>query len=107
MIARRILGLGVFVIAFGTGGTSEARTPLIRDPVSLNIGIVCSWNSACMAKQNSAMRKALRYVRRQDPPNWKIQQCNRNASRSRYRVDWVGYYNCIRNSRLIRRSARR
>ena len=89
------------------GSAAQGRTPLIRDPVRLNIGIVCSWNSACMSKQDKAMRSALGYVRRHDPPNWKIQQCNRNASRSRYRVDWIGYFNCIRNSKLKRRSARR
>jgi hypothetical protein len=86
---------------------AEARTPLLRDPVRLNIGILCSWNNNCMTKQTSAMRKALSFVKRTDPPNWKIQQCNRNASRSRYRVDWIGYYNCIRNSKLKRRPVRR
>lgn len=107
VFSRYMLGLGAAMAAIGIGDVADARTPLIRDPVRLNIGIVCSWNSACMAKQDSAMRKALNYVKRHDPPNWKIQQCNRNASRSRYRVDWIGYFNCIRNSKLARRSGRR
>ena len=78
-------------------GVAQARPPL-RNPSILNIGFVCRWNAHCMAKQEKAMKRALKYVRKQDPPNWKIQLCNRNASRGgSTRVDWVGYYNCIRN----------
>ena len=32
------------------------------------------------------------------------QLCNRNAGRGGYRVDWVGFEHCIRNSGLNRRS---
>ena len=99
------------LIAFGACATieaAEARPPLLNDPVRLNIGYVCGWQVACIDRQHSAMRKALNYVKRYDPPKWKIQQCNRNASRGRSRVDWIGYYNCIQNLGLKkRRSARR
>ena len=57
-----------------------------------------------MERQQSAMKKALRYVRKHDPEQWKLQLCNRNASRNRGRgrVDWIGFYNCIRNDKLRR-----
>jgi hypothetical protein len=80
-------------------GSADARPPLY-DPVLLNIGLVCQWNTHCMGKQQKAMKRALKYVRKTDPPAWRIQQCNRNASRKRQRVDWVGYENCIRNAVL-------
>jgi hypothetical protein len=77
----------------------DAR-PLIRDPVALNIGVNCQWNSRCMAQQRSAMKRALGYVSSQHPPQWRVQLCNRNAARGGYRVDWVGFDHCIRNSAL-------
>jgi hypothetical protein len=94
--------------AVAFGASADARPPLLNDPVRLNIGYVCGWQVACIDKQHSAMRKAMNYLKRYDPPNWKIQQCNRNASRGRSRVDWIGYYNCIQNMNLKkRRSVRR
>ncbi len=53
-----------------------------------------------MAVQKSAMKRALKYVRKEQPPTWRIQACNRNAARSRFRVDWVGFDNCVRNAAL-------
>ncbi|MCL6729969.1 hypothetical protein [Sphingomonas hankyongi] len=53
-----------------------------------------------MAQQQKAMNKALKYVRKHDLPAWRIHMCNRNAARTRYRVDWVGFENCIRNTAL-------
>jgi hypothetical protein len=77
----------------------EARAaPPLRDPISLNIGFVCQWQQRCIAVQKSAMKRALKYVRKEQPPAWRIQTCNRNAARSRFRVDWVGFDNCVRNA---------
>jgi hypothetical protein len=36
-------------------------------------------------------------VKTRKPPVWKIQVCNRNASRNGTRKDWVGFNRCIRN----------
>jgi hypothetical protein len=81
------------------GGRADARPPL-GDPVSLNIGINCQWQRACMKTQSKAMKRALKFVREAQPPAWRVQLCNRNAGRQRVRVDWVGFDNCIRNSTL-------
>ena len=94
-----------FAIAFGfllcTGSASSAANarPPLYDPVFLNIGFVCQWNARCMDLQQNAMKRALKYVRKKDPPSWRIHQCNRNASRKQ-RVDWIGYDHCIRNEAL-------
>ena len=76
------------------------NAPLIRNPVLLNIGFVCRWQSDCIRNQATAMKHSLKYVEKYDPPTWKIQQCNRNASRNGTRVDWVGFGNCVRNPTL-------
>ena len=89
--------------AVAFGAAADARTPMLNDPVRLNIGYVCGWQVACIDRQHAAMRKALSYVKRYDPPKWKIQQCNLNAARGRARVDWIGYYNCIQNLNLKKR----
>jgi hypothetical protein len=81
--------------------SARAGAPL-HNSVTLNIGINCQWRQACIARQQRAMRRALAYVRTKRPPSWKVHLCNRNAARSRYRVDWVGFDNCIRNTRLKR-----
>ena len=54
-----------------------------------------------MRSQQKAMKRALGYVKKADPPTWRIHLCNRNASRKRGRVDWVGFDNCIRNAVLV------
>lgn len=91
-----MLAVGIGVLA----STGQARPPL-RNPAVLNIGFVCRWNAHCMDKQEKAMKRALKYVRKANPPSWKIQVCNRNAARGgNTRVDWVGYDNCIRNPRV-------
>lgn len=74
--------------------------PPLRNPALLNIGFVCRWQSACIGKQNQAMRSSLGYVRTSKPPAWKVQLCNRNASRNGTRKDWVGFNRCIRNPRI-------
>jgi hypothetical protein len=73
---------------------------MLHDPVALNIGVNCQWNSGCMAKQRAAMKRALHYVDGHRPPRWRVELCNRNAARGGYRVDWVGFDNCIRNASL-------
>lgn len=80
---------------------AEARTkPPLRNPALLNIGFVCRWQERCIGRQERAMERALKYVRKNDPPAWKIQLCNRNAGRNGTRVDWVGFNNCVRNPAL-------
>jgi hypothetical protein len=79
---------------------APARTPPVSNPVFLNIGMMCRWEARCMKLQEGRMRHSLRYVRKSQPPTWKVQLCNRNAARRYGRVDWVGFHNCIRNSSL-------
>ena len=57
-----------------------------------------------MGSQLRAMDRALDYVSKRRPRPEAVQLCNRNAARKHYRVDWVGFDNCIRNWKL-RRSA--
>ena len=85
--------------ATAASGQSTARPPL-HNPVLLNVGMVCRWNARCMDRQEGAMKRALKYVRKKDPPTWRIQLCNRNARRGSQRVDWVGFDRCIRNKAL-------
>jgi hypothetical protein len=78
---------------------AQARVPLY-DSIGLNIGINCRWQQKCIRDQQHAMKRALGYVKRQQPPSWRVHLCNRNASRGRNRVDWTGFDNCIRNTAL-------
>jgi hypothetical protein len=78
---------------------ASARSPApLYDPVSLNIGLGCQWHPRCISDQKKAMNRALKYVRKKQPPAWRIHRCNSNASRRGFRVDWVGFDNCIRNA---------
>ena len=77
-----------------------ARTSALHDPVTLNIGVNCQWQSRCMAQQRGAMKRALAFVARNHPQQWRIQLCNRNANRGGNRVDWIGFDHCIRNPGL-------
>lgn len=80
---------------------AAAQTPgLLGDPVKLNIGLICQWQRRCMADQQRAMTKSLKYVAKYRPPQWRVQLCNRNAARGRYRVDWIGFDKCVRNESL-------
>jgi hypothetical protein len=81
-----------------------ARRPMLYDPVALNIGVNCQWQARCMERQRTAMKRALAYVANRKPAQWRMQLCNRNASRGGGRVDWVGFDHCIRNASLKRRS---
>ena len=40
-----------------------------------------------MSQQKGAMKRSLKLVRKYQPPTWRIEMCNRNAARSRYRVE--------------------
>ena len=99
-VVKPIIVAGALVLA-GAAAPAQAQTklPPLKDPVFLNIGFVCKWSTPCIERQQKAHRRALHYVKKYRPAAWKIQLCNRNASR-RGRVDWIGYYNCIRNRRL-------
>jgi hypothetical protein len=81
---------------------ADVRAPLY-DSVRLNIGLICRWERSCIAAQTSSMNRALSYVRAQRPAQARIHLCNRNASRGRFRTDWTGFDNCIRNAGLRRR----
>lgn len=81
-------------------GTAVPAAAPLYDPVSLNIGLACQWQERCISKQKSASKRALKYVRKYKPPTWRIHLCNRNASRMRGRVDWIGFDQCIRNEAL-------
>ena len=92
--------VAAMLLAWGSAALgAQARAPLY-DRTSLNIGINCRWERHCIAVQQRAMRRALEYVRTRHPPTSRIHLCNRNASRGPYRVDWVGFDNCIRNLAL-------
>lgn len=89
-----------FLLCAGAAAPAAQFRAPIYDPAALNIGINCQWQQRCMANQQRAKKRALNYVKSQQPPVWRIQMCNRNASRGRNRVDWVGFDNCIRNASL-------
>lgn len=93
-------GILIGIIALSSAGAGAQTRPPLRDPVTLNIGLSCQWQQRCIAQQQKAMKRALKYVKKKQPAAWRIQQCNRNASRKRYRIDWVGFDNCIRNASL-------
>ena len=93
------LRLGLIVGLVAAAGTAAEAKP-ITDPVALNIGLSCQWQQRCMSQQKKAMKRALKFVKKEQLPSWRIEMCNRNASKSRSRVDWVGFHNCVRNSAL-------
>ena len=102
---RGVLAAAAAVMAAAAMGSvsAEARSnspPPLYDPVFLNIGFVCRWEARCMDRQGDAMRRALKFVRKKNPPTWRVQLCNRNAGRRGQRVDWVGFDHCIRNQVL-------
>jgi hypothetical protein len=92
--------LAIALSAFASAALAAGRHPLLYDPVALNIGVNCQWQSHCMALQRAAMTRALSYVATRKPPRSQVQLCNRNARRGGNRVDWIGYENCIRNPKL-------
>jgi hypothetical protein len=98
-------GIAPLVLLAASFAVPAQSRPPIQDSVRLNIGINCRWERSCIAAQQRAMNAALSYVRNARPAAARIHVCNRNASRGRYRVDWIGFNNCIRNATLrIRRT---
>jgi hypothetical protein len=92
--------LAALLVALASAAiAAQARVPLY-DSVGLNIGLNCRWQQTCIGQQQRAMKRSLTFVKRQQPPLWRVHLCNRNASRGRNRVDWVGFNNCIRNAGL-------
>ncbi|MFL6759322.1 hypothetical protein [Sphingomonas sp.] len=85
--------------AIPLSATAERRA-VVHDPVVLNIGVTCQWQPRCIAQQRRAMTGALGFVARSRPSLWRLQLCNRNASRGGDRFDWVGFDHCIRNADL-------
>jgi hypothetical protein len=94
---RTIVAAALILLPTGSGALAG---PPLSDPVTLNIGFVCQWQQRCMAQQKGAMKRSLKFVRKYQPPVWRVEVCNHNAARNRYRVDWVGFENCIRNTAL-------
>jgi hypothetical protein len=88
------------LVLCSAGAGARPAPPPLYDPALLNIGMVCRWDSRCIDRQKHAMKQALKFVAKARPPAWRVQLCNRNATRGRLRVDWVGYDNCIRNAAL-------
>ena len=98
----------VAALAMTPSPAGAGERPLLYDPISLNIGVNCRWQPRCMSQQRSAMKRALYYVAKYRPAQWRVQQCNRNARRAGNRVDWSGFDHCIRNTTLtpVRRTRR-
>ena len=95
------------IIAAATAALScatplHARIAPVHNPILVKIGLICRWDNGCIGDQLQAMSAALDYVERKSPPTTRIHACNRNASRGRNRVDWIGFNNCIRNKRIGR-----
>jgi hypothetical protein len=94
---KRIMVAALLTVS---GAAAAPAAAPLYDPVSLNIGLACQWQERCISKQKSAHKRALKYVRKYKPPTWRIHLCNRNAARTRGRVDWIGFDKCIRNEAL-------
>ena len=94
---KRMIAAALLTVS--AAAAAPAAAPLY-EPVALNIGLSCQWQQHCIGKQERAMKRALKYVRKYEPPKWRIHLCNRNASRKRGRVDWIGFDHCIRNESL-------
>lgn len=92
----------IAALLLSSGSSAFAAAPLF-DSVRLNIGINCRWERKCIGSQTRAMDSALSYVKSRRPAQFLIHLCNRNAKRGPYRVDWIGFNNCIRNPRFKRR----
>ena len=96
-----LIAVAVAVAAGSAASSAGAKLPPLRDPVFLNIGFVCQWQDACITRQKRAMKKALSFTKKSDPPSWKVQLCNRRAVQRRSgRIDWISYNNCIRSPAL-------
>jgi hypothetical protein len=100
MLAALVAVAAAAALAPSPAVAKSSSAPPLYDAVFLNTGFVCRWETRCIERQRDSMKRALKYVRKRNPPTWRIQQCNRNAGRNRQRVDWVGFDHCIRNPAL-------
>jgi len=101
---RTIQYLVASILVVSAAGPASAKMIVrgqLADPVALNIGLICQWDEDCIYDHKVAMRKALKYVAKYKPPQWRVEQCNRNASRGKSRVDWIGFNQCVRNETLL------
>ena len=97
------LALAALMVAAAGSFAAEAQArakPPLRNPALLNIGFVCRWQPRCIKVQEKAMARSLKFMKKYPPAPWKVQLCNRNASRNGTRKDWVGFENCLRNAAL-------
>ena len=102
----KLASIAMAVVVAALHSSAEAKVPPLRDPVFLNIGFVCQWRDECMDRQRGAMKRALGYVKKYDPPDWKVQLCNRRAVQRRTgRIDWISFNNCVRNPKIVRTQA--
>jgi hypothetical protein len=92
----------IAALLFTGGSEASASLAPLFDSVRLNIGLNCRWEQRCIASQTRAMHSALGYVQAHHPSQSRIHLCNRNATRGRFRTDWIGFDNCIRNGSLKR-----
>lgn len=99
MAQRRLQMLALVALVVSAAASAQVRR---AHPVIQNIGTLCKWQKACIAKQQHSMQRALSYVAVNRPASWRVHLCNRNASRARNKVDWVGFDACIRNKKLKR-----
>ena len=97
---RPLLPLAAGAAAIVTLAAPAFSRPPLADPVVLNIGLNCQWQSRCIKAQTKAMKHAMKFMRKNPQPVWKIELCNHNAGRSNARVDWVGYDHCLGNPSL-------
>jgi hypothetical protein len=94
------------MIAVASAAAGQSRwdpVPPLKNPALLNVGFVCRWQQSCIKTQMRAMRSSLTYVNARNLPAWKIQLCNRNASRNGTRKDWVGFNRCVKNPAIRRK----
>lgn len=96
---RLIVALTTVTLA-ASAGDARSRPAPIKNPALLNMGFVCKWQDRCIRRQQQAMNRSIRYVKRAAVPAWKIRLCNRNSARGGTRKDWIGFDNCIRNPAL-------
>ncbi len=96
ILLARAVGAAAII---GFSAPAAARPPL-GDPIVLNIGLNCQWQPRCMKAQSKAMKHALKFIRKNPQPVWKVELCNHNAGRGGARVDWVGFDHCLGNPSL-------
>ncbi|HEY1144642.1 MAG TPA: hypothetical protein VGE68_11510 [Sphingomicrobium sp.] len=97
----KLAGVAAFLVLASLAVPTVAKLPPLHDPVFMNIGFVCQWQNECIDRQQKAMKRALAFTKKYDPPSWKIHLCNRRAVQRRSgRIDWISYNNCVRNPAL-------